>query len=301
MPQTLIPSAILDEDGIEHLVVQSSSLGRDAGTLNIDLGRVESIDPYGMVGLLMLGRHFSERGHKLLLHLPLSMEVQRCLDRMGFFRYLSEFYIMYPPYRPLAARASPAGREVGPSRSSDVLLEITRVAQSDDVNKTIDAVKGRTGDLEPHLRYKEEATRAFLAALDRILQNIVDHSQTTGLVAIRKYIKKNDKNTVKVAVMDLGTGFKGSLSVRLGPRYGRQWSDMAALEEAALNGVSGRPEAGRGRGLATVINFAQQWGVQLSIRTGTAKLAFLPEDIIRRETGLPEFPGVRISLVLYEV
>ena len=218
MPQTLIPPSSLDENGLERLVVQMSALPRDSGTLNLDLGHVVFIDAYGMLGLLALGRHFSRRGHKLLLHLPLSMEVQRRLDRMDFFRYLSEFYIMYPPYRPLAARA-------GRVQSSDVVLEITRIAQSDDTHKILEKVKERAAAiLETHLHYKEEAVEGFLAALAEICKNITEHSQDTGLVGIQKCFNEDlNINIVNIAAMDLGIGFKESLSSRLASRYGGLW------------------------------------------------------------------------------
>jgi len=295
MSLTLIPPSSLDENGLERLVVQMSTLPRDSGTLNLDLGRVVFIDSYGMIGLLALGRHFSQRGHKLLIHLPLSMEVQRRLDRMNFFRYLSEYYIMYPPYRPLAARA-------GRVQSSDVLLEITRIAQSDDAHKILEKVKERAAAiLETHLRYKEEAVQGFLAALHEICKNIIQHSQNTGLVGIHKCFNENlNINIVNIAVMDLGIGFKESLSPRLGSRYGGQWSDIAALEEAFLRGASGHQEAGRGHGLAAVKDFVKRWGAKLSIRSGTARLSLLPDRDHRSETGLLDFPGVRISLVLSE-
>ncbi len=306
MPQTLIPPASLDENSFEQLIAQISNLPRDSGTLNLDLGRVEFIGPYGMVGLLELGRYLAQQGHKPLLHLPLSMEVQRCLDRMEFFRYLSEFYIMYPPYRPLAARASLTSRQARRAQPSDVLLEITRIVQSDDINKIMGEVKERTRTiLEAHLHYKEEAVQAFLVVLSEICQNILEHSQNTGLAGIQKYFdeKRLNKNMVKIAVMDLGIGFKGSLSSRLSSRYGGQWSDIAALEEALLHRASRYQEAGRGHGLAAVKEFVQRWQGNFSIRSGTARLSLLPdwEHGRKCETGLSEFPGVQISIVLPEV
>jgi signal transduction histidine kinase len=257
------------------------------------------MDPYGMVGILELGRHFAQQGHKLLLHLPLSMEVQRCLDRMKFFRYLSESYIMYPPYRPLAARA-------GQIQSSDPLLEISRLTQTNDLHKIMENIRERTAALlEAHLHYKEEAIRTFLAALTGIFQNILDHSQNTGLTGMQAYFdeKPPSKRMVKIAVMDLGIGFKGSFASRRDMRCSEQRTDITALEEALFQGGSRYRRAGRGHGLATVKAFVQQWGAKLSIRSGTARLSLLPnqEHGYERETGLSEFPGVQISLVLYEV
>jgi len=252
-----------------------------------------------MVGLLELGRYLAPRGHKLLFHLPLSMEVQRRLDRMEFFRYLSEFYTMYPPYRPLSARAQR-------TEPSDVLLEITRIAQSDDIRAMVGKVKDRApAILEAHLHYKEEAIQDLLTALSEICQNILEHSQSTGFAGIQKYFdeKHLNINIVKIAVMDLGIGFKESLSPRLGSRYGEQWSDIAALEEALLKGASRYREAGRGQGLAQVKKFVQRWGGKLLIRSGTARLSLPPdrEHVRQRETGLSQFPGVQISIIMPEV
>jgi hypothetical protein len=293
MSQTLIPPSSLDTNGLERLVAQMSVLSLESGTINLDLGHAEFIDPYGMAGLLELGRYLSKRGHKLLLHLPLSMEVQRCLDRMDFFRYVSESYIMYPPYRPFAARA-------GRVPSSDVLLEITRIAQPDDIDIIINKIKERTGSiLETGLHYKKEAVQEFLSSIYEMCRNIIEHSRDSGLVAMQVFPKEKypDKNTIRVAVMDLGIGFKGSLSSRLGGR----WSDAAALEETLLPGASRNPESGQGRGLTAVQNFARRWGAEISIRSGTVKWSVLPGLDCVGESGLPEFPGVRISLVLPEV
>jgi len=298
MSQTLIPSTVLNENGLERLGAQMAALPRNSGTLNLDLGRIEFIDAYGMVGLLELGRYFSQRGHKLLLHLPLSMEVQRCLDRMDFFRYLSESYIMYPPYRPLSARA-------GRVQSSDVLLEITRIAQPEDIDKILEKVKERISEiLKTHLHYKEKAVRAFLTAFSGICKNIADHSRDNGMVGIQKCFDENlRKSIVNIAAMDLGIGFKESLSSQFGPRFGGQWSDLNALEESVFHGASRYPETGRGRGLAAVKGLVSECGAKVSIRSGTARLSLLANQKqgSERETGLPEFPGVRVSLVLSEM
>jgi Histidine kinase-, DNA gyrase B-, and HSP90-like ATPase len=297
MPQTLIPPVSLDENSFEQMIAPLSRLPRDSGTLNIDLGRVEFVDPYGMAGILLLGQHLTRRGHKLLLHLPISMAVQRCLDRMEFFRYLSEFYRMYPPYRPLAARA----RRDGPS---EVLLEITRIAQGEDIPAIVRKVKDRArAILETHL-LDDEGMQGFLEAVSEISQNIIEHSRHTGLVGIQKYSDEKglEKNMIRIAAMDLGIGFKKSLEPRLGLRYGEKWSDLIALEEALLHGASRNQKPARRHGLSAVEKFVRRWGGTLSIRSGTAKLSLKPdrERGTERETRLPEFPGAQISLTLPE-
>ena len=55
MPQTLIPPVSLDENSFEQMIAQLGQLPRDSGTRNIDLGRLEFVDPYVMAGILLLG------------------------------------------------------------------------------------------------------------------------------------------------------------------------------------------------------------------------------------------------------
>ncbi len=52
-------------------------------------------------------------------------------------------------------------------------------------------------------------------ALSEVCQNIIEHSENKGFVGIQKYRFQNlNKNVVKIAVMDVGIGFRKSLSSR---------------------------------------------------------------------------------------
>jgi len=308
MPQTLISPVSLNEYGFEQIIAQLGQFPRDSGTLNVDLGRLEFVDPYGMAGVLLLGHFLTQRGHKLLLHLPVSMEVQRCLDQMGFFRYLTDFYRMYPLYRPLAARA---GRQVGRNRLSDALLEITRIAHADDIQAMIGKIEKRAGAMFETGPRDEAWWRGFLDMLSEISQNIIQHSRNIGFVGIQRCFDqaRRGKKVIRIAAMDLGIGFKKSLEPRLGVQYGEDWSDLIALEEALLHDASRHPKTEREHGLSTAKKFAQRWGGTLSVRSVTAKMSLFPDRESGREwepcrpdrqAGLPEFPGAQISLTLPE-
>ena len=105
----------------------------------------------------------------------------------------------------------------------------------------------------------------------------------------------NKMNVVKIAVMDIGIGFKKSLSERFTLK-----DDLDAIEKALLHGATRYTEEGRGHGLAAVRRFVNQWNGKISIRSGTAKLSIIP-DWARgkeKEINLTEFPGAQINIML---
>ncbi len=98
--------------------------------------------------------------------------------------------------------------------------------------------------------------------------------------------------------MDLGIGFKESLSERLSIK-----SDLDAIEKALLYGVSRYKDEGRGHGLAAVRRFIKQWNGKISIRSGTAKFSIIPDWAFGKvkESSLDYFPGAQINIMLPEV
>ena len=118
-------------------------------------------------------------------------------------------------------------------------------------------------------------------------------------MGIKKYRFQNlNKNVVKIAVMDVGVGFRKSLSNRFKLR-----GDFDAIDKALLHGASRYEDEGRGLGLASVRRFVDQWKGKLSIRSGTAKLSIIPKWSRGRdqERGLAFFPGSQINIMLPEM
>lgn len=113
----------------------------------------------------------------------------------------------------------------------------------------------------------------MLQITEDTFEQLLDHSETRGFVGIQKYhFNGINKNVVKIAVMDLGMGFRKSLSERFLLK-----DDFQAIEKALLQGASRHEEKGRGHGLAAVRRFVNQWKGKLSIRSGTAKLSIIPD------------------------
>lgn len=258
----------------------------------IDLRNVTFIDPYGLVGLLEAGKLASDDDKKTLL-LPSSEETLKYLERMDFFKFADRYFNIAPG-------KSPVSEKYLRSSYSDVLLEITPIEKSDDIHFIVGKVKKRAHRiLEKHLHYDERATDGFIVALSEVCQNIIEHSGSAGYVGIQKYhFQKINKNVVKIAVMDIGAGFRQSLSERFPVE-----SDIEAIEKALLYGVSRYEDIGRGHGLAAVRRFVNQWNGKLSIRSGTAKISIIPEWAWGKdkESDLTYFPGAQVNIMLPEV
>jgi anti-sigma regulatory factor (Ser/Thr protein kinase) len=277
----------LTDDTFDYFLKQA--LNEEA----VYLREMEFIDPCGMVGVLEVGRFLNSLRMKKRLLLPESEDVLRYLERMDFFKYVKRYFDLDPEGLDLRDKFSRR-------TSSDVLLEITSIEKSDDIHFIVGRVKRRAHMiLERHLHYDDKAINSFIVALSEVCQNIIEHSENTGFVGIQKYHFQNiNKNVVKIAVMDLGIGFKKSLGERVRIR-----DDLEAIDRALFHGISRYAEKGRGHGLAAVRRFVDLWSGKFSIRSGTAKLSIMPEWAKgrERESGLTYFPGAQINIMLPEV
>jgi anti-sigma regulatory factor (Ser/Thr protein kinase) len=274
----------LTEDSFEHylhLYQEKSS---------IDLQEITFIDPYGMVGLLELGESSVSRGVQKTLLPPRSEEVLTYLERMDFFQFAQKYFFLEPSSLPLVDKGLR-------SSHSDVLLEITPIEKTDDIHFIVEKVKERAHTiLAAHLHYDENAVNGFIVSLSEICQNIIEHSESKGLVGIQKYHFQNlNKNVVKIAVMDTGRGFRGSLSERFSLK-----NDLDAIEKGLLHGASRFADKGRGHGLSAVRRFVKQWDGKLSIRSGTAKFTIIPQWARgkAKQYNLAHFPGAQVHIML---
>jgi anti-sigma regulatory factor (Ser/Thr protein kinase) len=259
----------------------------------IDLSNAAFIDPYGMLGLLEIGELCMLEDVKKTVILPRSDEVCRYLDRMDFFTHARRYFS-------LESSSGEAPGKYLRSAASDVLLEITPVEKSNDIHFIVGKVRDRAqAILAAHLRYDERTINGFIVALSEVCQNIIEHSENKGFVGIQKYRYSSlNKNIVKIAVMDVGIGFRKSLSSRFKLR-----SDLEAIDKALLHGASRHEDEGRGHGLAAVRRFVNQWQGKLSIRSGTARLSIIPKWArgSEQQRNLIPFPGAQINILLPEV
>jgi hypothetical protein len=262
----------------------------DEGPLLVDARRLRWADPYGMIGLLAVGRVARDRGRLPRLQMPESGEVVSYMTRMSFFRHAESIYELH-------------GTRKRTSRASDVLLEITPVESHADIHQIVDAVNDRAlAILTTQLDYPLKEAFQFSVMLSEVCQNIIDHAESVGWVSTQTYnwSRRLGRKVVTIAVMDLGIGFYGSLASEHAARYGARWSHGSALEAAFIHGLTRFHDPGRGQGLQQIRKQVGRWNGKISIRSGTARIADVPawDDAPPLEEELPMFPGSQIYIVL---
>ncbi|MEQ8329098.1 MAG: hypothetical protein RJQ04_16655 [Longimicrobiales bacterium] len=274
-------------DGFLDAVVEAGS-----DRCLIDARHVRWVDPNGMVALLAAGRYAASRqGGLPRLEIPESGDVSGYLARMGFYEQARRVY-------EIDARTPRRS-----SGASDVLLDITPVEANVDVHQVVDRVQSRAGAiLSSKLGYPATAVVQFSVILSEVCQNIIEHAEAPGWVAAQAYnwSRRLGRWVVVLSVMDLGRGFRGSLTDEHAARYGDRWSDATALEAAFLHGLTRFPDSGRGQGIQQIRRQVQRWNGAITIRSGSARIGQVPEwdDTPPLTEGMAPFPGAQISIVL---
>ncbi len=279
----------LDHQAVDQVLDTAARTGIER--MLFDARHVRWIDPNGMVALLAAGAELKKQGGSPRLQLPDNSDVLGYLSRMGFFRQANGIF-------ELLGRVP---KRV--SRLSDVLLEITSITANADVHTVIDDVQKRAGHvLASRLGYPATSVVQFSVILSEVCQNIVEHAEGPGWVAVQAYnwTKRLGRYVVVISVMDIGRGFCDSLNDEHSARYGDRWGDSTALEAAFLHGLTRFPDSGRGQGIQQIRRQVQRWDGSITIRSGTARIAQVPEWDTTDPVvdGLKSFPGAQISIIL---
>ena len=284
--------ASLDFQTLDALLAEVVGAGGEK--VMFDGRHLRWVDPNGMVGLLAAGSVGRDRsGEAPILELSGAGDVSSYLGRMGFFQAAQGIFAPGTPF----PRRSPG--------ESEVLLEVTPIMTNSDVHDVVDRVQKRAGAiLSNTLGYPQTAVVQFSVILSEVCQNILEHAEGPGWVAAQSYnwSKRLGRHVVIISVVDLGRGFRGSLSDEHSARFADRWGDVTALEAAFIHGLTRFPDSGRGQGIQQIRKQVRRWDGLISIRSGTARIADVPEwfDAPPLEEGLSEFPGSQINIVLPE-
>ena len=284
---TVPPS--LDDATFEQILDPLSRLAPDDKLL-LDARHARWASPYGLTGLLTLAQ---TRLSRPAFAVPEASDTVSYWARTGFFAHAADLFEL--------KGSVPRGRQ----NESSVLLEITPVVGSEDVHTVVEKVQQKAqAILVNELKLDAAATMRFTMALSETCQNIVEHAQRGGWVAVQTYRwqKRLGRRVVVIAVCDAGIGFRASLESAPGRPRSDRWDDGMALEEAVMRGVTRFRDSGRGQGLAGVRRFIAKWDGKFAVRSGTARLAIMPtwdEDVPLTEN-LPAFPGSQIQITIPE-
>ena len=286
---TVPPS--LDDHTFEQVVEQLASVPRDDKVV-IDARHTRWASPYGLTALLTLGQTRPERAS---FTVPDAEETASYWARTGFFKFADEVFDLHG--------SVPKAR----GGESSVLLEITPIVRSDDVHDVVGRIQTKAQQiLSRELSLDSKATVGFAMTLSEICQNIIEHAGRGGWVAVQTYTWRKrlaNRRVVVIAVCDAGLGFRQTLESAPGFARSDRWDDAAALEAAVIRGVSRFRDPGRGQGIAGVRRYLSRWDGKLSVRSGTAKIAILPEwddDDIPLAENLAPFPGAQVQVTIPE-
>lgn len=290
MSSVITVPASLDEYTFEQVLEQLAPLPVDAKIL-VDARHTRFATPYGLTSLLCLAQ---SRAEKPDFAPPTDENVASYWARSSFYRYAEELYSM--------VGTVPRPRN---TRESDVLLEVTPIARSEDVHAVVERIADKaTQILTTKLDLEPRATTGFTVSLSEACQNIVEHAGRGGWVMVQRYdwsSRRAGRDVVQIAVADAGQGFRKSLETsRQRAIAGDRWSDGDALEHGVLQGVSRYADPGRGQGLKGIRGYVFRFDGKLSVRSGTARIAMVPDwsDDPPREDGLPPFPGAQLQITI---
>jgi anti-sigma regulatory factor (Ser/Thr protein kinase) len=281
----------LDEHSFEQVLQQLAPLPLDAKVL-LDARRTTWASPYGLSALLTLGQTRDQT--RVALAVPEADDTASYWSRASFFHYAEEHFDL---------------RGVVPKRGkaadSKVLLELTPIAKTDDVHEAVGRIQQKAQQIIANeLGIGPKAIVGFTMTLSEVCQNIIEHAGRGGWVMVQTYnwTRRLGRRVVVIAVCDAGLGFRRSLEESGTHQPSDRWDDAAALEAAVIRGVSRFRDPGRGQGLAGVRKYVGRWGGKLSVRSGTARIAIVPEwdDDVPLEENLPDFPGAQIQVTIPE-
>lgn len=279
----------LDEHTFEDVLRQVVPYPADTKLL-LDTRHVRWASPYGLTALLTLAQ---ARPSVLSLAVPELDETASYWARAGFFRQAEELFELHGTYPKRAGMAD-----------SNVLLELTAVAKSEDVHDVVGRIQQKAQQILRELSLDAKASVGFAMTLSEICQNIVEHAGRGGWVMVQTYrwTKRLGRRVVVIAVADAGVGFRQSLESAPGKERGDRWDDAAALEDAVIRGVSRFRDPGRGQGLAGVRRYLGRWDGKLSVRSGTARIGIVPswDDDVPLAEQLPPFPGAQVQVTIPE-
>ena len=281
----------LDEHSFEQVLSQMAAFPPDAKIL-LDARHTKWASPYGLGALLTLGQ--TRDGARPTLTVPETDDTLSYWTRANFFFYANDFFDL---------------KGVVPKRSSasesSVLLELTPIAKSEDVHEVVGRIQSKAQKIiATELGIDPKAIVGFTMTLSEVCQNIIEHAGRGGWVMVQTYnwTRRLGRRVVVIAVLDAGLGFRQSLESAGNHVPTERWDDAAALEAAVIRGVSRFRDPGRGQGLAGVRKYVGRWGGKLSVRSGTARIAIVPDwdDDSPLEEGLAPFPGAQIQVTIPE-
>jgi hypothetical protein len=282
-------------------VLQQWEKVRDGeGPLLLDLTRVQFIDPFGMVGLVLFINHLPDEARPVRLRMS-GFDWERgeqsasgganaasYLTRMNFWDAVFERIDAPPGKIPLR----PKGLV-----DKNVLLDVTIFRTHD----AISAMLHQTGEILQNLGYSVTARGHVLEVLSELCSNVLLHANTLfgGVAAMQTYRNRAGVRYVVMSIGDAGIGVRKSLANNA-TLASRLESDAQALGVAVQAGSSRFGMGGHGGGLPRVLEIARRYGGRVAFRSGAGALAYNGGNDERRTFEAAFLKGTQLRISLPE-
>ncbi len=285
-----IPNRLNDPFAFEEIINLKEKILEE--TKSLDLGKITFVEPYSMIGMILIGRNYlRNRGEKLqLVNIPLS--VHQYLARMDFFKH-GVFNVPEPLNERFLLKRSPASRR---------LIEIIEIP-----NKERESVRVITGVIDEFrkrgskiLRFwmQQELVNYFVTVISELCQNVFEHSMDSGYFTIQTYATGRE-NIFRLVIGDSGIGIRQSFENRKKIDFE---STAQLIEMALTTPISSKRDFGFG--LCQVNTIIERLKGTVYIRSGDASVTGLYRNrtdgkpFIFLKNDINNFNGTQISISL---
>lgn len=242
----------------------------------VDLQAAAFIDPYGAACLCLAVRSLAEGGQRIVLVLPSNRQVQLAVVQMGLSAVL----------RPWAELRNVPGHDLRTDGAS--ALPLSLIHTRSDVQSVLAYLVSLA---QQRLGFDAGDVLDASKVVSELCYNVVDHSQSDGLVVAQMSRDRHGQRYVTLAVADAGVGIRTSLAQRY--PEASQWRHGEAIQRA-LGGLSSRASGG-GAGLRSIYAVVRRYNGRLAIRSGNERLYVSADRQPRTFDGVL-FPGTQVGI-----
>ncbi|MFC5591547.1 hypothetical protein ACFPRA_21920 [Sporosarcina soli] len=195
----------------------------------VDLSSTSFTYPFGMVSLLVGLENLNKLKPVIIDFNKTPNALLSYIERMNFFNFLPDEILNGYDLNYLRNRKR--------NNLSEVLLEITPITQTEDVYNLTDCIYKIFSN-----KVSSRVTNNIMNIVTELANNILDHSESTGYVAIQFYKKSN---TIRMAIIDDGIGIINKFKTEVTHIH----EPLRILKKAFKLGNSTRENIPGGKGL----------------------------------------------------
>ncbi|MBD3263760.1 MAG: hypothetical protein GF375_01500 [Candidatus Omnitrophica bacterium] len=281
-PVRLTAPFIFNHNSFEYFLNQLPAENIKDTVIVLDLSLLSNITPYTLLNFLILCNY--------LKSLSVTVEIDFCenLKMLSYFKEWGFFGYTDALLRNSGSQQSP---QLLQEEYRDILVKVMPVRQENDIYEVI-------GLLRENLNFSADKSTDLAVVISEISQNILEHSDSSGFVAITGRADKKNRQMLNICIADDGIGMSVSLKEKLA-YFDKRYLDGIAIYKAFFEGISRYNDLGRGNGIIKTKGIIEKHKGKMSLRSGKAKVwgniaAWQIERVLRKR--LRYMPGTQVNI-----